>query len=262
MSVVLPTYNQAHYLPEALNGILDQTFKDFELIVVNDGSTDNTSQVLEKYQQKLDIIVIQQENQGLPRALNSGFAQARGDYLTWTSSDNITLPNMFEVLYSALECDPSVGVVYADWFFINDGGETLSLYKSLDYDRYLLLYQNYVHCCFLFRKECLERVGGYDPEFIYSEDWEFWIRVSRYFRMKRIPQPLYKYRIHPKSMTTDVLEGTTQKNISYLEFKKRLSYVSPLEWYYSKIKWRLLTLKLGSDPRQAWQEAINDYEIS
>lgn len=262
ISIILPTYNQAHYLPEALEAIFNQTYSDFELIVVNDGSTDLTSNVLNEYKKKLAFTVIEQENQGLPRALNKGFSKARGTYFTWTSTDNITLPTMLEKLNSALDSEPSIGVVYADWYFIDKSGKTISLYKTLDYDRYLLLYQNYVHCCFLFRKECMQRVGNYDPEYIYGEDWEFWIRVSRYFTMKHVPEPLYKYRIHPQSMTTELLQGTAKQKINEKEFLMRMKHRSLIAWYYSKIKWRLLMLKLGYDPRKLWLDAINSYRIS
>ena len=109
VSVVLPTYNQAEYLPRALEGVFAQTFRDYELIVVNDGSTDDTAQILDKFRHHYDFILIQQENQRLPRALNIGFGQARGSYLTWTSSDNVMLPNMLETLVDALNNHPNLG---------------------------------------------------------------------------------------------------------------------------------------------------------
>jgi O-antigen biosynthesis protein len=259
VSVIIPTYNQAHYLPFTLNGIIAQTFKDFELIVVNDGSTDQTCEVLDLYQQKIDLTVINQENKGLPEALNAGFAVATGKYYTWTSSDNITLPHMLEELNRALDSCPDIGVVYADWFFIDDLGKIISEYKTLDFDRHLLLYHNFVHCCFLFRKGCMEQVGGYDPDYVYAEDWEFWIRVSRHFRMRHVHKTLYKFRIHPESMTTEVIEGTSKRKITYNEFKTRFRNQSWIDWYLSKIKWKLLKYRLGYDPRQSWFQAINAY---
>lgn len=257
ISIVLPTYNQARYLPGALEGILQQTFQDFELIVVNDGSKDPTPQVLAEYQKRIEFQVVEQENQGLPRALNAGFALANGDYFTWTSSDNIMLPGMLKSLSIALDDDQSVGVVYSDWYFIDDAGQVISLYKTLDYDRHLLLRQNYVHCSFLFRRECMEKVGRYDPAFIYGEDWEFWIRVSQDFKMKHVPEALYQYRVHTQSMTTELKQGTARREINDLEFKKYLKRQMPFGWYYSKLKWELLKLRLGYDPGQQWDQAIN-----
>lgn len=262
ISIVLPTYNQAHYLPLALDSIFDQTFKEFELIVVNDGSTDDTSRVLEEYRARFDFRVVEQENQGLPRALNAGFAQARGKYYTWTSSDNIMLPTMLEELYSALQGDPSVDVVYADWYTIDEAGNTVARFQTIDFDRHLLLRQNFVHCCFLFNRECMKKIGDYDPNFIYCEDWEFWIRVSQHFKMKRVPRALYKYRVHSGSMTTEIIEDRAPRMIGYESFSTYLKKQSLIDWYISKIKWKLLIIRLGYSPLSVWHEHIGLPEIS
>ncbi len=256
ISVILPTYNQARYLPDALDGLLSQTFRDFELIVVNDGSTDNTEKVLDQYLQGMRFTVIKQANKGLPSALNTGFAQAKGTYLSWTSSDNITLPNMLEILNDTLDSDLTTGVVYADWLFINEVGKTIGQFNTIEYDRHLLLYFNYVNCCFLFRRECMDLVGGYDPEYIYGEDWEFWIRVSRHFKMAHVKQPLYQYRIHSKSMSAEVVDGTALQRVPYNEFKTRLKKQSFFDFYLSKVKWKMLSAKLGYDPRQRWLDVV------
>lgn len=236
VSVVLPVYNQAHYLPDALEGVFKQTYRGYELIVVDDGSTDETPMVLAQYQSRHDFEVIEQENQGLPRALNAGFSRARGEYLTWTSSDNIMLPDMLAVLVEALQRDPSVGLVYADRYLMDERGQDLGRLDVPDYDPHLLLHANLVNCCFLYRRECMERVGGYDPDFVYSEDWEYWIRISRHYRMKRIPQALYRYRFHGTSMTSDLFRGTAD-NMRYQEFAALIRRRMPLRWYVGKLKW-------------------------
>jgi len=255
VSIVMPTYNQADYLPAALESIEAQTFCDFELIVVNDGSTDHTPQVLEELRSRMRFLLIEQANKGLPLALNAGFAQARGRYLTWTSSDNIMLPDMLKVLVKELDSDNSVGVVYTDWYFIDEKGNTTSLFRTLDYNRFLLLYNNIVHCSFLFRRECMEKVGLYDPELIYGEDWEYWIRLSRFYKMKRVPQPLYKYRLHRNTMTSDIVQGKVRET-GYDKFSLRLRRQSPLAWYYARIKWRAVSWLSGRDMRKEWLEAI------
>ncbi|MBM4431393.1 MAG: glycosyltransferase [Chloroflexi bacterium] len=259
VSIVLPTYNQAHYLPAALDSVFAQTYSDYELIVVNDGSTDRTAEVLADYQQRHEFTAIRQENQGLPRALNAGFAQAHGDYLTWTSSDNVMLPEMLSVLVQALDKDPSVGLVYADRYLMDEEGRDLGCFNTPDYDPYLLLHANLVHCCFLYRRECMERVGGYDPEFIYGEDWEYWIRISLYYRMKRVPQALYRYRFHGTSMTSELVLGIA-RNLSYAEFAARIRQRMPVRWYIGKLEWWWLRLSRKNHPLvaegRAWQQAI------
>lgn len=252
ISIILPTYNQAKYLPEALDSIFNQTLRDFELVIVNDGSTDDTSNILKKYAQTYNFKLINQTNQGLPKALNTGFTEAKGKYLTWTSSDNIMLPAMLEKLYGALENNPPISVFYADWIFIDDAGTVLSRFETLDFDRCLLLQFNFVHCCFLFRREVFEKLGGYYPEYIYSEDWDFWIRASRHFKMKHLPETLYKYRIHSGSMTNEIIRETAPQKIRYPEFSKRLRHRYPLDWYLGKIKKQIIKNRLGFDPLDKW----------
>lgn len=241
VSIVLPVYNQAHFLPEALDSIFAQTYQDFELIVVNDGSTDGTAQVVAGYQQQHTFTVIEQANQGLPSALNAGFKQSGAEYLTWTSSDNILLPNMLEVLSTALDQNPVIGLVYADRYLISEDGIELGRFNLPDYDPDLLLHVNLVHCCFLYRRACMAQVGLYDPEFIYGEDWEYWIRISRYYPMKHVPVALYRYRLHGTSMTSELIRGTAH-SMGYREFSRRLRHRLPRKWYIGKLKWWWLRL--------------------
>jgi glycosyltransferase involved in cell wall biosynthesis len=240
VSIILPTYNQANYLPATLDSICRQTYHNFELIVVNDGSTDRTPQVLEEYHLSCPYRIIHQQNKKLPGALNTGFTEAHGQYLTWTSSDNILLPNMLAVLVEALNKNPEIGLVYADWETIDQNGNFCSVVHTLDYDPYILMRKNFVNACFLYRRECQEKVGLYNPEYIYAEDWEYWYRISRKFKMCRVPEVLYQYRIHQDSMTsTGVLTQKRGKSTGYLKLYKDFRS-NPFRWYYSKLKWELL----------------------
>ena len=250
ISVVMPTYNQARFLPEALDGILRQTLRDFELIVVNDGSTDATARVLAEYQQRHGFTVIQQENRKLPSALNAGFSIARGQYLTWTSSDNVMLPEMLQVLAAALDHNPQVGLVYADWEWMDDHGAPLGAVRTLDYDAHLLMRINYVNACFLYRRKCQDRLGLYDPEYIYAEDWEYWFRLSKHFKLMRVPRVLYQFRLHSGSLTeSDVKKRERGRSIGYDRLQARFR-AHPWAWYLSKVKWEWLRLRAGQDPRQ------------
>lgn len=248
VSVVLPTYNQAEYLPQALDSVLNQTWRDYELVVVNDGSTDDTPRILDEYQQRHSFTVIHQENQKLPRALNTGFRLARGQYLTWTSSDNVMLPHMLEALVDALDCHPQVGLVYADWEVIDEHGVVTGSVQTLDFDRYLLMRTNYINACFLYRRACQDAVGLYDPEYVHAEDWEYWWRISHSFKMMRVSQVLYQYRMHSKSLTeTKVLTQADGDSIGYRKLAASFR-ARPWVWYFSKLKWEWLRLRLGRDP--------------
>jgi GT2 family glycosyltransferase len=119
---------------------------------------------------------------------------------------------------------------------MDEKGRDVGRLNAPDYDPHLLLHTNLVHCCFLYRCECLERVGGYDPAFMYSEDWEYWIRISQYYRMKRVPQALYRYRYHSMSMSSKLIRGTAQ-NMKYADFAAQMRQRMPVRWYVGKLKW-------------------------
>lgn len=249
VSIVLPTYNQAGYLPKALESIFAQSWQDFELIVVNDGSTDETAQVLEAYRQQVDFTLIHQENQKLPNALNTGFRLARGRYLTWTSSDNLMMPQMLASLVSALESHPNVGMVYADWAVIDEQDRLLGTVHTFDHDRHLLMRTNYINACFLYRRACQERVGLYNPDYLHAEDWEYWWRIALAFELLHVPEVLYAYRVHGDSLTAkEVAKAAAGQSVGYrklsADFRAR-----PWAWYFSKLKWEWLRVKLGGDPR-------------
>lgn len=247
VSIVLPTYNQAHFLRFALDGIFHQTFQDFELIVVNDGSTDCTEEVLHKYQRKFPFTVINQENQKLPAALNTGFRAVRGKYLTWTSSDNVMLPGMLASLVGALDQNPDVGLVYSDWQIINDMGACVKDIRTLDFDPLLLMRINYINACFLYRREVQEKIGFYNPDYYLVEDWEYWYRISEQYNMLRVPEVLYQYRVHSNSLTKkEVLAKKRWKSPGYrkleIDFKRNSG-----NWLLSKFKWEMARL---NDPER------------
>lgn len=246
VSIVLPTYNQARYLPAALDGIFSQTYRNWELIVVNDGSTDETPAVLAEYQRRYEFTLISQANGGLPNALNVGFARARGEYLTWTSSDNITKPAMLDVLVASLDAHPEMGLVYADWDVIDEAGHVVARAYSCEHDRPLLFMANYVNACFLYRRECAERVGLYDDHVRGGEDWDYWLRISKHYPLLHVPESLYEYRVHGESLTARsgqlVQEG---RLVGYQGFSATWRRREPFVWWYGKVKWNVSKRLLG-----------------
>ena len=247
VSIVLPTYNDAHFLPAALANIFEQTWTDFELIAVNDGSTDNTRELLDEYAQQYPMTVIHQTNAKLPGALNTGFQQAKGDYLTWTSTDNFMRPTMLATLVNALDKNPDIGLVYADWEVIDTDGVVQGVINGVDYDPHLLMRFNFIQACFLYRRECQDKVGLYDTDLFLAEDWEYWWRISHHFRMMRVPEVLYQYRFHEDSLTHFIKTQQDGVSTGYKKLAKRFR-ARRFDWYFSKIKYEMLKMRLGGEP--------------
>jgi len=196
VSIVLPTYKRARLLPHAIRSVLAQTWTNWELIVVDDNSPDDTPQVVAGFTDPRIRYLRNDPNLKLPRALNRGFALARGDYLTWTSDDNLYAPGAIEAMVRRLQqgdCD----LVYADyWLFAQEDAAGRPLDPQVDRlpDTVQLDKGNHIGACFLYTRRLCEAVGEYDAELFLVEDYDFFIRASKQFRFAHIAEPMYYFR--------------------------------------------------------------------
>lgn len=201
ISIVLPVYNGEAYLEESIKSILRQTYSCFELIIVNDCSTDMTETIIRRYMEEDDriILISNCENQRLPKSLNIGFAVSKGQYLTWTSDDNLYYPEALEKMVNYLKCHKEDGLVYADMNLIDETGRIIGCRKSREGDYYKY---NCIGACFLYTKECRTKIGEYNLERILVEDYDYWLRIAQYYGVGHIEEFLYEYRIHPNSLSS------------------------------------------------------------
>lgn len=201
LSVVLPVYNGATYLRDSIESILNQTYSNLELIIIDDCSTDNSSQIAKAYVDSDPRVIYfrNERNLKLPASLNLGFSKATGTYWTWTSCDNLYYKNAFTVMIEELEQDPYVGLVYADREAIDDIGQVIGYISAGDPDD--LIIENVVGACFLYRKNVAQKVGLYDLNYFLCEDYEYWLRTGLSTKLKRINKCLYKYRYHKDSLS-------------------------------------------------------------
>jgi glycosyltransferase involved in cell wall biosynthesis len=202
VSMVMPVFNGARYLAAALDSILKQDFQDFELICLNDGSNDATPDILADYAIKDPRIAYRDNrgNIGLPATLNAGFATARGEYHSWTSHDNLLRADMLSALVEVLDADASVGVVYAGYSVIDGDGEMLRYHPPRPAEE--RWFGNPVGAAFLYRREVTEALGGYDESLFGAEDYDFWLRAARRFKLQPVDRDLYLYRRHDASLTS------------------------------------------------------------
>jgi len=206
VSVILPTYNAATHLEKAINSILGQTFENFELIIVNDGSTDNTSEVLAKYTDPR-IIVLTQEHLGLPKALNKGIAAARGIYLARQDADDISLPQRLKKQVEFLDQNLSYGLVGSWTQIITPEGPTLRQHthptSNGQLQIQLLMNNQFVHSAVMLRASCLKITGLYseNPEHFPPEDYDLWLKIAQHFPVANIPQVLLQYLELPNSIS-------------------------------------------------------------
>ncbi len=199
VSVVIPTYNRAHYLPEAVASVMAQTAPVDEIIIVDDGSTDDTEAVV----RRLDgpIRYYWKPNGGAASARNAGIRMARGKYVALLDTDDRWLPHKNARMVALLDASPEVVLVHGAATLIGaDGRPTGVVWSKPDYTGWVrkkLLFANGVNASsVVVRKRILETVGGYDETFPLLENWELWLRVSRYGEFAYVDEPVVQYRVH------------------------------------------------------------------
>lgn len=201
VSIVLPTYNGEKYLEEAIDSVLHQTYQNWELIIVDDCSTDGTPEIIRRYAERDHRIhaIRNRENQKLPRSLNIGFRCASGDYFTWTSDDNFYDEDAIAVMTSFLEDNPQYGMVYCGMRYIDENRNLVSADVPNSPENIFVI--DPVGACFLYRREEAEATGEYDADLTLVEDYDYWLRVSKHCRLYYLPEKRYTYRQHGGSLT-------------------------------------------------------------
>lgn len=217
VSIVLPVYNGEDNLSEAIESILRQTYKNIELIIVNDCSTDGSKAIAEAFMAKDNRIKIVDNvrNLKLPNSLNAGFNEATGDYFTWTSDDNILKDNNIEVLVDSLSKSDDAVMVYSDYSTIDEDGKIIEEIKKENAS--FLKYSNVVGASFLYRATAAKAVGGYDANLFLAEDYDYWIRLSKIGRILHIEDDLYLYRLHGGSLTATRQDAIGKQTYKVIE---------------------------------------------
>ena len=245
VSIVLPVYNGARFLRESIDSILNQTYTNWELLILDDCSTDDTPAISMEYAQKDNRVHYyrNEKNLRLPGNLNRGFSLSAGEYLTWTSDDNLFRPIALERMVNALESNPDIELVYASYQIIDENGVQKQVFEADPHGQDHILGSNVVGACFLHTRNVYEQVGDYDVNLFLVEDFDYWQRVMMKFRALAIAEVLYDYRWHDASLTStknekrfaELLEKMLLKNrpgFGKLNLEASYSYYSALARSY------------------------------
>ncbi|MCB7128687.1 MAG: glycosyltransferase [Candidatus Brocadiales bacterium] len=210
VSIILPCYNGERWLPETISSILAQTFQDFELIVVDDGSTDGTPAILESIAHEPRTTVIRQPNHGIPATHNRGLREAQGEFIAYIQQDDLWLPEKLALQVEAFrQSDPSVGLIYGQAYHIDEAGRIFKLQRPPEYPQHELLRHLIEDGGFvpivttLIRRACYERVGLHDESLYGCDDYDLWLRLAPHFAFLRLEEPLAKLRYHPGRASHD-----------------------------------------------------------
>ncbi|MBE9009337.1 glycosyltransferase family 2 protein [Pseudanabaenaceae cyanobacterium LEGE 13415] len=219
VSVIIPAYNAAAFIGQTLDSVLKQTYQEFEIIVVDDGSRDRTAEIVESYAKRdRRIRLLKQENSGVAAARNLAIAESKGEYISPIDADDIWYPEKLEKQVRCIEAsDETVGLVYSWSVYLNEAGEMIGRYiAAQDFTAAEgnvfngLLYFNFLDnaSTALFRRSCIDRVGGYNCNLRAQnaqgcEDWDIYIRIAEQYSIRVVPEYLIGYRQYVGSMATN-----------------------------------------------------------
>jgi glycosyltransferase involved in cell wall biosynthesis/2-polyprenyl-3-methyl-5-hydroxy-6-metoxy-1,4-benzoquinol methylase len=262
VSVILPVYNQADLLAESIDSVLAQTYGHFELIVVNDGSTDGVRAVLDRYAGHPKVRLLTQANQKLPKALSNGFEFARGEFWTWTSADNVMEPVQLERQVAFLRANPDAHMVYADYLAIDDRGQPLRdpdfrphnrrspddprIHLPRSTDALSTRDDNFIGACFMYRGWVGRLLGDYAPN-LGVEDYDYWMRMDAQFVIRHLgtDECLYRYRVHDNTLNARAREHKIAERV------RRLMTCEQERAAFNARPWTLYV----DEPTRAWLAA-------
>jgi glycosyltransferase involved in cell wall biosynthesis/2-polyprenyl-3-methyl-5-hydroxy-6-metoxy-1,4-benzoquinol methylase len=276
VSVILPVYNQADLLAESIESVLAQTYPRFELIVLNDGSRDDVTRVLDRYRAHPKVRILTQPNQGLPKALNNAFEFARGEFWTWTSADNRMEPVQLERMIAFMRSRADVDMTFADYLAIDDRGAPLldpnfrpqnrrhptdpEIHVPPDVSTLNTVQDNFIGPCFMYRGHVGLAIGDYDPA-MGVEDYDYWMRINDLFKLVHIgvDEVLYQYRVHDNSLNARAAEHKIYERVAALmayEADRKRAYDQPFTLVADE-RLKALLQSMDLAPRAVLADASN-----
>lgn len=211
VSVVIPCYNDVEYLGDAIESVLEQTLTPREVLVVDDGSTEDIDRVLDEYtdEDRVDIIE-HDENRGLPAARNTGIQNAEGEYVAFLDADDEWTSEKLQKQLELFDGESSIGLVYSDHYRINPGGEVISNRRARDPPDGDFLEKAFVDgiggilpSTVIVRSECFEEVGYFDERLLQAQELDMFMRIGAEFDLSRVPEPLVRRRVRVGSLGSD-----------------------------------------------------------
>ncbi|NVJ92573.1 MAG: glycosyltransferase [Methylocystaceae bacterium] len=202
VSIITPVYNGEKYIAETIESVLAQNYENIEYIIIDDGSSDNSLTIVEKYSEK--ISVFSQKNQGEAAAVNKGFNHSNGDYICVVNADDPIYPKLISRATYQLESDDNLVAVYPDWHYIDEKGNIIRTNQCKEYDFRVMLEQ---HICIpgpgtVFKKSALKNENLRDLRYKHVTDFDLWLRLGLQGNMKRIPEVLATWRDHAEGSTS------------------------------------------------------------
>lgn len=202
VSVYITNYNYGKYIRHSIESVLHQTFNDFELIIIDDGSKDNSREIINEFATNPKVRIIFQENKGLVRSCNIALKATRGRFIMRLDADDILDPNALLVMTKILNNNKSLGLVFPDYYYIDERGEVIGQNRRHDFKNVVTLKDQPAHgACTMIRKRCLLGVGGYSEDYHCQDGYDLWLKFIEKHEIENVNLPLFYYRRHGENLT-------------------------------------------------------------
>lgn len=225
VTAYITNYNYGRYVRQAIESVLEQTFSDFELIIIDDGSIDDSRSIINEFANHPKVRIIFQENKGLNRSNNIALRAARGSYIMRLDADDFLDPNALLVMTKIMEAKPDLGLVFPDYYYVDEDGNILGLERRHDFKDAVTLKDQPAHgACTLIRKRVLIGVGGYSEEYRCQDGYDLWLRFIKKHEVENVNLPLFYYRRHGNNLTENnefILETRARIKEVHAERMKR-----------------------------------------
>ncbi len=221
ITVYVVNHNYGCFLEEAMESVLNQSFQNFEILLIDDGSTDNSERLLKKYEIKDSVNVIRQKNKGLNITNNIALRISSGKYIMRLDADDYLEKNALSTLVGELEKNPEYALIFPDYYEVTESGKILHRVKRNNFQKEVKLLDLPAHgACTMIRRDILNQLGGYDESFNRQDGYDIWLKIIYEYKIANINKPLFYYRKHAKSLTSNEIQilGTRAKI-----FKKHVS---------------------------------------
>ena len=203
VTVYITNHNYEKFIKKSIESVLDQTYKNFELIIIDDGSSDNSRRIIKEYENNPKVIVIFQKQKGLNISNNVAIRQSKGEYIIRLDADDWLDKNALKILTNYLEKNTDRALVFPDYFEVDSDGIIINRVKRHNFDKVTLLDRPAHGACTLIRKKYLKEVGMYDENFSCQDGYDIWLRLTYKYKVGNINKPLFFYRRHGNNLTNN-----------------------------------------------------------
>lgn len=204
VSIYITNYNYARFLSQSIESVYAQDFSQWELIIIDDGSTDHSREIIEQYRDRPEVSIIYQQNKGLNITNNVAMRVARGKYLMRLDADDYLHPQALSKMIVPLEQSPELGLVFPDYYYVDAEGHITGEERRHNFEREVSLYDQPAHgACTMIRLDFLKKIGGYNESFTCQDGYDLWLKFITHYSVSNVNQPLFYYRRHGENLTTN-----------------------------------------------------------